>query len=512
MSKANTITSTITSIAQYPTLLTGLQDCSGQDRVDHLRNLCRTDLYFLLRYAMARPDVEHPWVFARCREVQASPNGHLDLWAREHYKSTIITFALTIQDILNDPDITFGVFSHTRPIAKGFMRQIKRELEGNEQLKGWFPDIFWDNPQKEAPKWSEDDGIIVRRKSNPKESTVEAWGLVDGQPTSKHFRILLYDDVVTRESVTTPDMIKKTTEAYQLSDNLGTEGGAKRIVGTRYHYGDTYRDIIASGGVVVRQYPCTVNGEEEFSAGNCVLMQPETLKRKRRDQGPYTFGAQMLLNPKGDALQGFRREWLRYLDAPVERQGLNVYLLCDPANEKRKENDYTSIFAIGLGEDENIIILDMVRDRLNLAERTRWLMDLHRKWKPLKVGYEKYGKDSDIQHIQSEQRRLNYRFPIVELGGATPKPDRIKRLIPLFEQGRIYLPSALHRVNYEGTLVDLVHTFVEEEYCAFPVAVHDDMLDCLARVEHPDFPMSFPSASRANLATENCSGHNPLAA
>lgn len=502
------ITSTITSIEQYPILLTGLQACSHQERVDHLRNLCRTDLYFLLRYALHRGDVEHQWVFERCREVQSEPDGCLDLWAREHYKSTIITFALTIQDILNDPDKTFGIFSHTRPIAKGFMRQIKRELEGNQQLKDWFPDILWDNPQKEAPKWSEDDGIIVKRASNPKESTVEAWGLVDGQPTSKHFKVLLYDDVVTRESVTTPDMIKKTTEAYQLSDNLGTEGGFKRIVGTRYHYGDTYRDIMASGGVKVREYPCTKDGQENFTPENCVLMKPETLIRKRRDQGPYTFGAQMLLNPKGDALQGFKREWLQFLDSPAKRDGLNVYMLVDPANEKRKENDYTSIFVIGTGEDDNYIILDMVRDRLNLAERTRWIFDLHRKWKPKAVGYEKYGKDSDIQHIQSEQKRQNYRFSITELGGITPKPDRIKRLIPLFEQGRIYMPSTLWRTNYEGRTVDLIHAFIEEEYAAFPVAVHDDMLDCLARIVHPEFLVTFPYARRENVRVENCSTYS----
>jgi len=35
----------------------------------------------------------------------------------------------------------------------------------------------WQNPQKESPKWSEDDGLIVKRKGNPRESTREAWGL-----------------------------------------------------------------------------------------------------------------------------------------------------------------------------------------------------------------------------------------------------------------------------------------------------------------------------------------------
>jgi hypothetical protein len=57
-------------------------------------------LWVLLRYGLGRTDAHNQWVFDRCLEVQASPDGHLDLWAREHYKSTIITFALSIQDIL----------------------------------------------------------------------------------------------------------------------------------------------------------------------------------------------------------------------------------------------------------------------------------------------------------------------------------------------------------------------------------------------------------------------------
>lgn len=453
-----------------------------------MRNLCLTDLFFLLRYGLGRPDVDNDWCFNRCREVQASPDGHLDLWAREHYKSTIITFALTIQNILNDPEITIGIFSHTRPIAKAFLKQIKREFEANEFLKGLFPDILWENPQKQSPKWSEDEGIVVKRTGNPKESTLEAWGLVDSQPTSKHFRGLLYDDVVTLESVTSPTMIQKTTERWEMSLSLGSDGGWQRYVGTRYHFNDTYGAMMKRGSVEPRIYPCTIDGTEE---GEPVLMSRDLLNQKRRDQGPYTFGTQMLLDPKGDSKQGFNRAWLRYYKN-CEKDGLNIYLLCDPANEKKKTSDYTTFFVVGLGPDENYMILDMVRDRLNLTERTDTLMRLHRKWKPLGVGYEKYGKDADIQHIEYVMEQKNYRFSITPLGGSTRKEDRIKRLIPLFEQGRIYLPETKPATNWEGRVVDLTEEFIEQEYIAFPVSQHDDMLDALARIEDPDFTTEFP--------------------
>ena len=45
---------------------------------------------------------------------------------------------------------------------------------------------------------------------------------------------------MTRESVTTPDMIKKTTSAWELSRNLTAIKGTSRYIGTRYHYFDTY--------------------------------------------------------------------------------------------------------------------------------------------------------------------------------------------------------------------------------------------------------------------------------
>lgn len=459
-----------------------------QEKLALFQQFARRDLFFLMTEVLDRDDMEREWLFARCREVQASPNGHLDLWAREHYKSTIITLGLTIQDILNDPEVTVGIFSHTRPIAKGFLRQIKREFEGNEKLRHLFPDILWENPRKSAPKWSEDDGIVVRRKGNPKEATVEAWGLVDGQPVGKHFRRVIYDDVVTPASVSTPEMIRKTTEAWELSLALGTDGGARRYIGTRYHFNDTYRAILERSAAQERRYPATEDGTVD---GEPVLWGREALAERRRDMGPYTFGCQMLLDPKADATQGFMEEWLRFWPAK-DTKGLNTYILVDPANEKKKRSDYTAMFVVGLGADKNYYVLAMVRDRMNLTERTNMLFHLHETFEPLAVGYEQYGMQADIDFIKLKQKDENYRFSIVELGGQVAKNDRIRRLIPLFEQGRMYLPDICWRVNYEGVNQDLTKTFIQDEYRAFPVGEHDDMLDCLSRIADPGFNVRFP--------------------
>ena len=43
-----------------------------------IRLLCQADLYYLLVRACGRQDMLNEFAFSRCREVEASPNGHLD--------------------------------------------------------------------------------------------------------------------------------------------------------------------------------------------------------------------------------------------------------------------------------------------------------------------------------------------------------------------------------------------------------------------------------------------------
>lgn len=450
------------------------------------RELCKTDLFYLLTVVLGRKDLNHDWLFARCREVQREPNGYLDLWAREHYKSTIITFAKTIQDILVDPEITVGLFSYNRPTAKKALFQLKAELENNERLKALFPDVLWDNPRKDAPVWSLDDGIIVKRHSNPKEATIEAHGLIEGQPTGRHFKLMVYDDVVTLDTIS-EGMIEKVNTSWEASINLGADGGHVRYIGTRYHYNDTYRLILDRGSAIPRKHTVTFEGTPD---GTPVLRSREWVAKRRRDLGVYMFASQMLLDPVADRAQGFREEWLRYY--PNSRignfEGLNKYLLVDPANDKKKQSDFTAMAVIGLGSDQNYYLLDAIRDRLNLRERADAVFSLHRRWKPKGVGYERYGMQADIDYLKERMGEENYRFEITEVGGQVSKPDRIRRMIPIFAPaeeggtGRFLLPESLMKTDYEGIRRDLIQTFILEEYNPFPVGLHDDLFDAISRI------------------------------
>lgn len=457
------------------------------------RSLALCDLFFLLIYVLGVEFADNDWVYARCREFEADPDGYLDLWPREHFKSTIITLAAVIQRILQDPEVTVGIFSYNRPSAKGFLRVIKWHFESNARLRELFPDILWENPEREAPKWSEDDGIVVRRKGMPKEMTIEASGVVDGMPTGKHFGILVYDDLVIPASVSSPEMIAKTTEMTSLSLNLGREGGHRWFVGTIYHYADTYHELEKRGVFKVRRYAATVDGEFD---GEPVLWSRETLARKITDMGPYVASCQLFNKPVMEGAQTFKIEWLR---SWIPREGrncnfdrMNKYILVDPSGEKKKDSDYTVMAVLGLGADQNYYLIDMVRSKLSLSERGDVLFGLHAKYRPVAVGYEKYGMQADVEYLNLLMEQRQYRFAITKVGGPMPKRDRIKRLQPIMQAGRFYLPETLPRIGWDGRPVDLVEAFINEEYLQFPYMSHDDMLDCVSRIFEPELAVFFP--------------------
>lgn len=463
------------------------------------RELCKNDLFFVLFFGLGREDVnEEPkgndkqFLIRAIREVEEDHDNTLDLWAREHYKSTILTYGLPIQELIKNAEERISIFSHTRPIAKGFLRQIKQTLEDNVPIKRWFPDVFYSKPKSQAPKWSEDDGLYVKRKTHPKEASIEAWGIVDGQPTSKHFTIRIYDDLVTKESVTTPEMLKKVSDAYELSESLGTDGGSKRLAGTHYSFADLYITLRKKTAYKERIKPATDDGTP---TGNPVFLSQGRLDQLLHDQGPYTFACQQLLNPVAAGDQKFEVGWIHHYDA--RPTPMNVYIICDPANEKKKKSDWTTMFSIGVDQFENWFWIKGLRDKLDLDERWKALRDMytycHKSgFTPNGVGYEKYGKDSDIFYFNKMMKQEGIYFSIIELGGKTAKWDRIGGLVPVFKNGKFFLPTRdfytpiyFENPEEEGKPKDMVKVFIDDEYTVAPFCLHDDMLDCLSRMNDP---------------------------
>jgi len=509
--------------------------------INAIRWLGANDRYFLLTCLLRRPDCRHDWIYARCREVEADPDNHIDLWAREHYKSTIITFAGVIQDMIREPELCQVIFSHNRPAAKAFLLQIKLELEDNKFLYQIYPDIFFENPQKEAAKWNEDEGICVRRKANPREASLEAWG-IDSMPTGKHFGKLVYDDIIDEKDVTNPDAIKRNIVQYELSVFIGSRECRQQMIGTRYHFADTYGVILQRKIYAERRYPATHDGTFD---GRPVFLSDKRWSEIMR-LTKSTVAAQMLLNPLAGSEVAFDIRQLKFWEVRPKR--ISVYVLMDASKGRHAKSDDTAVAVIGIDINRNKYLLEALRHRMPLSKRWETLRNLWKKWtltpgvQLVRVGVEQFGMQTDAEYFDERMKAEDISFPIEELAwpreGLKSKEHRIERLEPDFRMGRLRLPrvrtiddegrvdhfdptklkncqevanqgeryrcaAPLLKTDHDGKVYDVIDRFLEE-YMFFPFAPRDDLLDAMSRIYdmEPEPPVFY--------GDEGQRGSNPL--
>lgn len=441
------------------------------------------DLFFLLVFTLKAKYLNNEFMFFMCREVQKRPNGYLDLWSRAHGKTSIIGLGLTILDILRNPKVTFGLFSHDAKSSRALLRQIKTEFETSVPLRSAFPDILYTNPQAESPLWSLQEGIIVRRNGNPREATVEANSILS-LPTGKHYSHLFFDDLVTEESVNTHDQKEKTISQYGLATALTTRQPVMRVTGTFYAPDDAYTWMLDRGTYLSRMVPATDNGK---ATGKPVFWTDDEFRAQYNSKSEYIANCQLLLNPKMENVSGFKEEW--WLTWPnSNHENLNFYIIVDPARSKSKAADNTAMWLIGYGADKNIYVVDFVYDKLSLTEKADVLFKWHQNYPVLKVFYERVGMQEDIAHMEYRMEQENYRFQIEELSpGQRRKEGRINALRAWFEKGRIFFPPQTVHYNYKGEKVNMILAFKNNEYLAWPIVGRDDGLDGLAYVEDIDF-------------------------
>jgi predicted phage terminase large subunit-like protein len=383
--------------------------------------------------------------------------------------------------------------SYSQELVNLFGRKVRNQLR-DDLYQAVFPNVTLSGDSQAADKFSIGD-----------EAHGGAYAAVGvgGSATGRGAHLLLIDDPIKDREEADSERMRQTLKDWYtgVAYTRLMPGGAIVVIQTRWHEDDLAGWLLrehAHEGWETLSLPALTNdaGEPEDENPTRALW-PESypidrLLKIRQTLPPRDWQALYMQRPREGTGALFKRSWVNQYDT-VNASAMYRIMLVDPASEKRANNDFTSAWIVGLGEDENLYVLDMVRDRLNLAERAELVFRWHRKWKPGQVRYEKYGMQADVEHYKSEMNKRSYRFQITEVGGTTAKIDRIKRLVPYFNSGRIWLPKELIYTDHTGKPKDLVQHFIEEELLAFPVGRHDDMLDALARIAEPKLDLPWPS-------------------
>lgn len=393
-----------------------------------------------------------------------------------------------------NPTLNVIAASHTLVLAERFGRRARNLLADAKVEALWQTRVA--NDSAAAGRWSTTQG-----------GEYLAAG-VGGGITGFRADLAIIDDPVKSREEADSDLVRERHWDWYVND-LRTRlkpGGRIVLAMTRWHEDDLAGRLLERepGRWKVLKVPMLAGENDLLGRKPGDRLWPEWYTDQMvadAQQDPRSWSALYQQEPRSAEGAEFRRSWVLRYDAPPKNS--NRIILVDPASGEeglkrtKRGNDYTSMWVVALGPDENAYVVEGVRERLNLAERVDALFDLHRRYKPVEVRYERYGMMADVQAIRMEMERRNYRFRIREVAGQVQKEARIRRLIWWFENGRIFLPQKLP-YERDGRRIDLIQEFLDDEYAAFPVGKHDDMLDALSRLAEPKMPLPWPRVDDIN--------------
>ena len=460
------------------------------------RALIQQDLFFIVHFVMGIPRANHPFVVERCFEVESGlQTGTVDIWAREHFKSTCITIGLTVKRIVNNPECTTAIFSFKKPAAEKFLDAVRKVLES--PLMVWcFPEILYEKPTTESPSWSLQNGIRVKRSTTSrKEHTVEAFGLVEGMPTGGHFDHRIYDDVETDDLARNPEQLQVCFEKFEMSRNLGSDGGTEQIIGTYYsHCGvlvklGNKKDIHGNKMYKLRTYPATDDGTV---TGKPVFFSQEYLDSKKTDS---TFNSQQLCNPTPFSTIKLHYDRFRFIDPENLPKDRIKFVIVDPAGDDSvqtgADNDMWAIGCVSvqpciddLGMSA-VFVEDVIAEKMGLSEAIDAACNLYmRNGRIAVLGVEKVANDTTYRHIQNALRAKGRFLEIKQKG---KWGGNLQLLNPSGKSKNYRIESALTwplnngMLHLSNSLTNDVQDKIETECNKFPF-FHVDILDMLAYV------------------------------
>ncbi len=451
-----------------------------------LRELCKEDLWFLLFFILKIPVMNSVFGVNVCKEIREGPKTDtVDIWAREHLKSTCFTIGENIQDILKDKEATTCIFSYAKRPAEAFLGSIKSVFEQNIILKLLFSDVLYLDPAKESPCWKA-DAIVCKRESYVKEATVEAWGLIEGMPVGRHFSKLIYDDVVTADLVDSPDIIQKVKNRFDMSLNVGSDGCRVRIIGTFYAHDDPLvyiTNLKDEDGVPIyhtRIKPATDNG---LANGKPVFLS-ESRFRKLKAGNLYQFNCQQLCNPTPVGEQKLDSNLLIRVPADKVPKNLFKFMLIDQAGDGRKDGrpgDWWAICVFGVvpNRDEqgasDVYWLDAGGGPVGEVKAKEEVVKIYtRNGRIVCLGVEKVGLATTEVHIANA---LRARGRVVSIESGTLKVlnpmgmSKVRRI-----ESQLGWPLHNGKMRISSNVPELFVQRLIEEMNKFPYW-HDDILD-----------------------------------
>jgi predicted phage terminase large subunit-like protein len=425
------------------------------------------------------PDYQAGWVhkdicqrleeFSRDVAEKKSPRLMLFMPPR-HGKSTLASVAFPAWHLGRNPNHEFISCSYSGSLAMAFSRKV-RGLLREDGYKSAF-----------------------KTRLDPQSQSAEAWltttgggyvaAGVGGGITGKGAHILVIDDPVkNRDDAESSNARESTWDWYTSTAYTRlAPGGGVLVILTRWHDDDLAGRLLKAAADNGEQwevvnYPARAEVDEEFRKEGEALhserYDEEALARIEKAVGPRDWSALYQQNPVADDGDYFTRDMINYYDRDdIDHDRMKFYCAWDLAIGKNDRNDYTVGIVVGVDEQDQLYVVDIVRGRFDGFEIVERILDLYEMWKPNIIGIEKGHIEMALGPFLEKRVRERglYEAYFKDLKtGRRDKEARARAIQGRMQQGMVFLPK---EENFTGPLV--------AELLRFPNGVHDDQVDALS--------------------------------
>lgn len=204
------------------------------------------------------------------------------------------------------------------------------------------------------------------------------------------------------------------------------------------------------------------------------------LKKIRNTLGSRDFAALYQQSPISEGGHYFREGWFGCFEdagdswlptgrSPQRKAGSTIFVTLDPAATEKEANDYTAMGVFAITSANDLLVLDMIRERLGVEKIVPRLDEVCRQWNPKFVSVESLSFQAAIV---AEARKRVGMPPVAEL--SPMNKSKLSRATPAIikaEAGQIFLPQA---APWKGAFLDELVGFTGIK------DTHDDQVDVLA--------------------------------
>jgi phage terminase large subunit-like protein len=391
----------------------------------------------------------------------------LQLVFRGAGKSTICTITKSIHYLLKNPNLRILIASKTSGNAEGFLKEIKAHFEGNEKLIEVFGEYF--DPNK-VGKWDNREIEVLPRTRHSKEASITCVG-VDSTVVSKHYDVILSDDLVDEENSRTKYMRGKVrTWYYQTLDPCleppdvdVPHRGEHHHLGTRYHYADLYGHFIKNELEKHHQVFPALDAE-----GRTPWPEKYPIKwfhGKKVKAGTIIFNAQYQCDTEAMKGEIFQYDDCQPIDADKVPKKVRIFMGEDLAISQKEQNDQFAQVIVAVDIHSNYYVMYAFAKHLRFRQQVSKTQATYHKYDPIRAAVEANAYQEALYH---ELKDTDVEMRVIPIHTSQDKITRAWKLSSIFEDKRMFF------VKDAPGVLELIDQLV-----MFPSNPRDDLFDAL---------------------------------